>query len=302
LTHARWPNLFLVGAAKSGTTSLYGCLSQHPAIFMAPMKEPHYFSRIAPSPELAPFFPHVASRREYLRLFETSGQEPMCGEASTSYLWSSEAPHRIRQVAPDARAIAILRDPVQRAFSHFLNDVREGFETRSFEEAIDDELHRDGPSAWGVTSLYVQIGFYATQLQRFWEVLGRHRVCVLFFEDFVHDPVSSMRRVFQFLGLDPEMANRLSTKKSNPYRSARGPLSARIMGSGMARRSVRRVLPPPLRRLGRAALLKTATKPDLDTTLERRLRSVFDDELHTLEEMLGRRAPWPSSDETARQA
>ena len=63
---ARWPNLFLVGAAKAGTTSLYDALARHPAIYMSPMKEPHFFSQIEPAPERKAFFPHVSDEGEYL--------------------------------------------------------------------------------------------------------------------------------------------------------------------------------------------------------------------------------------------
>ena len=76
----RWPNLFLVGAAKAGTTSLYDSLARHPAIYMSPMKEPHFFSRIEPAPSWEGFFPHVSDEAEYLALFKGAGNEDLLGE------------------------------------------------------------------------------------------------------------------------------------------------------------------------------------------------------------------------------
>lgn len=288
----RWPNLFVIGAAKSGTTSLHYYLAQHPSVFMSVPKEPHFFSRIQPSPELSPFFPHVESEAEYLSLFESATHAPVRGDASTSYLWAPDVPARIRDATTDPRFIAILRDPVDRAFSHYLNNVREGTERRSFGEAIDEELRRTGPSGWGVNSLYVQLGYYARQLARYLEIFGKERVLVLVFEQFIKDTVGTMREVFEFLGVDAEIAQRLSTEKKNPYLRPRGRLASRIMGSGFARRSAHRLLPSRFRGVGRAILLKAAQKPQLEETLETRLRSHFAPEIVALGRVTDRTFPW----------
>ena len=182
----RWPNLFLVGAAKAGTTSLYAELARHPEIYMSPMKEPHFFSRIEPAAQLGGFFPHVSDEDEYLALFEGAGDEPVVGEASTSYLWDPpRPPSGSREAVPEAKILIVLRDPVERAYSHYRNDVREGMERRSFLEALAAE-QRDGPGGWGVSSLYMDCGRYAEQLTRYVDRFG-DRVKVLFFEDFVTD-------------------------------------------------------------------------------------------------------------------
>src|ERR671937_272269 len=81
-----WPNLFIVGAAKAGTTSLSRYLNEHPDVYMSAMKEPHFFSHIEPDPRLAAFFPHVEDATAYLALFSNAGRARVRGEASTSYL------------------------------------------------------------------------------------------------------------------------------------------------------------------------------------------------------------------------
>ena len=105
-----WPNLFVVGAAKAGTTSLWRYLDQHPAIYMSPVKEPHYFSSFTPG-----LFPAVKDEGEYLRLFRDAGDAPLRGEASASYLWDAETPRRHPSRSPDAKIVISLRDPVERA-------------------------------------------------------------------------------------------------------------------------------------------------------------------------------------------
>ncbi len=186
----RWPNLFLVGAAKAGTTSLYRELARHPAIYMSPMKEPHFFSQIEPAPERKAFFPHVTGEDEYLALFEGATTEELLGEASTSYLWDGQAAERIKRVVPEARILIMLRDPVDRAYSQYWNDVREGIERRSFLDALVEE-QRSGPGAWGVSSLHIDCGRYADQVERYLDRFGA-RVQVLFFEDFVGHEASTI--------------------------------------------------------------------------------------------------------------
>ena len=111
-------------------------------------KSPNHFSTVAPPPERRAFFPSIHDEREYLALFAAARADQVAGEASTSYLWDPESGGRIHSVAPGARIIAMLRDPVERAWSHYLNDVREGVETRSFDQAIsEDAANPDG--RWG---------------------------------------------------------------------------------------------------------------------------------------------------------
>src|SRR5215469_4673603 len=137
-----WPSFFIIGAANSGTTSLYGWLKQHPEIFMPALKEPHYFSQIRPSYEQRYLRTYVTDSRAYLKLFCRGACSRAIGEASPSYLFDREAPLRIRSVVPHAKIIVLLRDPLERAQSHYLMDVREGVQERTFDEAVKDDWNR----------------------------------------------------------------------------------------------------------------------------------------------------------------
>jgi Sulfotransferase family len=121
------PDFFVVGAAKSGTTSLYHYLDQHPDVYMPRNKEPHYFSRVPPFPGRGSH--PVTSEEEYLDLFKLWNKESVAGEASPSYLWDEKAPYRIKETVPQAKIIAILRHPVERAYSHYLMDVKAASKT-----------------------------------------------------------------------------------------------------------------------------------------------------------------------------
>lgn len=284
-----WPNLFLVGAAKAGTTSVYDELARHPAIYMSPIKEPHFFSRIQPSPERAAFFPHISDQGEYLALFDRATDEQLVGEASTSYLWDSDAAERIKQVAPEANILIMLRDPVERAYSQYWNDVREGFERRAFLEAVTEEQQR-GPGAWGVTSLYIDCGRYADQVQRYLDRFGA-RVLVSFFEDFVADQPAAVAVIQAFLGVAPA-DEAAGPRRMNPTSLPRNVLSGRILGSGRMRRLARATVPRPLRARLRGTLLKEVSPTPMDPDTRALLTELFRPEVERLAELLGRTPPW----------
>ncbi len=285
----RWPNLFLVGAAKAGTTSLYRELARHPAIYMSPMKEPHFFSQIEPAPERKAFFPHVTGEDEYLALFEGATTEELLGEASTSYLWDGQAAERIKRVVPEARILIMLRDPVDRAYSQYWNDVREGIERRSFLDALVEE-QRSGPGAWGVSSLHIDCGRYADQVERYLDRFGA-RVQVLFFEDFVGQEASTIADVHSFLGVGPPTAG-AAPRRMNPASLPRNRLSAALLASGKLRRVVRATVPRDLRSRLRAGLLKRATPPPMDPAARALLMEIYRPEVGRLAELLGRPVPW----------
>ncbi len=285
----RWPDLFLVGAAKAGTTSLYRELARHPAIYMSPMKEPHFFSRIEPSSSWEAFFPHVIDEDEYLALFKGATDEDLLGEGSTSYLWDSKAPDRIKHAVPEARILIMLRDPVDRAYSHYWNDVREGLEERSFLDALAEE-QRSGPGGWGASSLYIDCGLYADQVARYLERFGP-AVLVSFLEDFVTDRTSTMADIHSFLGVGPVPAG-APPGRMNSISLPRNRLGGSLLASGRMRRLARATVPRRLRIRLRGALLEEAAPPPMDPAAGTLLREIYRPEVARLAELLGRSPPW----------
>src|SRR4051812_26973714 len=111
-----WPNFFIVGAQKAGTTSLYFYLKKIPQVYMSPLKEPFYFASNAVQNNASDV---IRDKREYLRLFENARGYIAVGEATPIYLWDQDAPWLIHQTVPHARIIIILRDPIERAYSNY---------------------------------------------------------------------------------------------------------------------------------------------------------------------------------------
>jgi len=203
------PDFLIIGAEKCGTTSLYGALTAHPDVHKARRKEPHFFDYHYARGETwyRAWFPFVWVRALRRRRFVT-------GEACPDYIFHPHAARRARQMLPRAKLIAILRDPVERAFSHYQQQVRKGRDPLSFEEAIAREpervdvdlarMQRDETLAVeSVTRFsYLARGRYAEQLERWLAHYPRESLLVLRSEDLLAEPAATVKRALEFLGLD----------------------------------------------------------------------------------------------------
>jgi hypothetical protein len=285
---SRTPNFFLVGAAKSGTSSLYAALGRHPQVFLSPLKEPHFFSTFAVDRRTARLQGIVRDEQRYRRLFDGAADESIVGEGSTSYLWDPSAPPRIADVAPGARILAVLRDPVERAWSHYLNDVREGIESRRLVDAARQELESPDSARW--PSAYVGFGRYAEQLPRFLDRFGD--VLVLFFEELVADTEGQTRRVLEFLGVDPELPPGPSAP-ANAYARPRSEVVRRLLGNAPLRLAARAAVPRRLRPASKRLVWTRDERPEIDPEARALLEEAYGADLGALTRLLGTEPPWP---------
>ena len=279
------PDFFVVGAAKSGTSSLFNYLAQHPSIFAPEIKEPHFFynERCAGAPVLG-----EKDLGEYLRLYAGSPSGTRVGDASTSYLYAANAPREIRRLQDDARIIVILRDPTERAYSQYWNRVRDGNENLSFEEALRVEAERKRDNWWH-GFLYVETGHYTKQLSRYFDVFGRDNVQVHLFEDLHLNAGEVCRKVFSFLGVDPTHeieANRVYNR-SGPVRSR---LLVKLLNARSIKETAAKVLPVTWKRSVGEGLRNANRKPvpTMNSKTEKELRKVFEEDTLALERMIGR--------------
>jgi hypothetical protein len=281
----RWPNLFVVGAGKAGTTSLWRFLHAHPEIFMSPVKEPNFFSCHDPS--------HVQSVKEeraYLRLFAGASTEKLRGEASTSYLWDPESPAAIRRASPEAKIVVSIRDPVARTYSSYWNLVRFRLERRPFLEVVRAEL-AGPPWTWPDVTGCVARSFYAAGIERYLDVFGEN-VTVLVFEEIVSDPRLELARLYSRLGVDDGFAAGLEVRVHNPFSLPRNAVAAGLIASARTRRLARRIVPLALRAPLERRLLARRPKPPIDPEAKRLLEEAFAPEHERLRALLGRELPW----------
>ncbi len=202
------PNFLIIGAAKCGTSSLYHYLQQHPQIFMSPWKEPAFFAYEGKRPDFhGPADKWVSSYTvtdvdDYRALFAGVTDEIAVGEASPAYLHSPEAPQRIQHHIPGVKLIAILRNPVDRAYSMYRMFFRQGREPiQDFAEVIRVEGTRMRDN-WAPAWYYVHGGMYYAHLQRYYKHFSHQQIRVYLMEDYKTDPHGFLCDVFGFLGVD----------------------------------------------------------------------------------------------------
>ncbi|MDP9406095.1 MAG: sulfotransferase [Actinomycetota bacterium] len=203
------PNFLVVGAAKAGTTALYDYLRQHPDVYMSALKETNYLAlqgqRVAftgPGDDATINRLSVTTASGYAAQFAGVTTETAVGEASPLYLYDPAVPQRVATQLPDAKVLAVLRHPAERAYSAFLHATRDGREPLGdFAAALADEPARVR-AGWEHLWHYAGMGFYGAQLERWCAALGRNRVHAFLYDDLVADPAGALRSCFAFLGVD----------------------------------------------------------------------------------------------------
>ena len=280
----RWPNLFVVGAPRAGTTSLWHYLRGHPEIYMSPLKEPYYFSDRRP----LVYSPTVSTESDYLALFAGARAERFLGEATPVYLYGDGTAAAIRAASPDAYAVAVLREPVSRLYSAYWLSVRYGVERRSVEEALVEPVAR--PTALP-SALHFRYSFYARQVRTFKDVFGE-RLLVLWYDDLVRDVRGFVRQILGFLGVDPAYAASFDTTRRHETGLPRNRAIARLYAAPRVRRAGSKLIPNRLQARVESLLLARRSVPELDPAFRRILEPVFDDDRAQLELVLGRPAPW----------
>lgn len=285
-----WPNFFIVGAPKCGTTSLYEYLKQHPQVFFPKIKEQNFFS--TPPPPGSQLFDlrYCGSRQEYQRLYQGAEKFVAIGDASPSYLWDEDACRRIHKVCPQAKIIIILRDPVARAYSHFLFYRMNLVEPESsFRKALELEASLQKVT-WHERRAYASFGLYYEQVRRYLETFGREQVLVLLFDDLASKRKELLAQVARHIGVDPEWFERLDVSEvHNPYRMPRSRIAYRIAGRLGLRTTL---IPPAVRKwLGRNPLLFDRKKPQVDAKSRRVLEELYEPDITRLEDLLGRKLP-----------
>jgi hypothetical protein len=215
------PNFIVIGAAKCGTTSLHRYLNQHPQIFMSAYGEPSYFAH---QDEVLNFqgpgdaeWKFVTDLTAYEALFDGARGEKAIGEISPRYLYFEKSAERMRALIPKVRIIAILRNPVDRAYSHFLMNTQRHCEpAATLMEAVElerDRVHKN----WGWDWRYVSLGLYHQQLKRYYDLFPVDQIKVILYDDFRDNPVGMIQDLFHFLGVDESFVPDMSKRERPQY-------------------------------------------------------------------------------------
>jgi hypothetical protein len=230
-----YPDFLILGAQRSGTSSLYRYLGSHPDLLPSIRKETQYFSRRFHEGEhwYRAHFPLEWRVRIQSRL---RGSTPLAFEATPDYLFHPATPWRVqRSQASEALFIVILRDPVERAYSHYKHMLALGLESLQFGEALSREEERIGPALEAVEEnpyhdfsaalrfSYLKRGEYVEQLERWYALFPATQFLILDFSDLVADPTKPLEEIYRFLGVrswSPDNFPNYSIRRETPRRTA----------------------------------------------------------------------------------
>jgi len=204
------PDFFVLGTAKSGTTSLYHYLRQHPQVVKSTSKEPSFFAfqnsnlSLLKGPEVIPF---VTQLGDYEAIYSSTDPLMKKGGFSWRHLYYPQSCYKIKRYAPGAKLIAILRNPVERAYSHFKMLLYSGRETTlSFQKALELEKDRI-KHHWEADWHYLNVGLYFEQLKKYYALFDKNQIKVFLFEDLVKDPNELCQQIFNFIEVPPFSVN-----------------------------------------------------------------------------------------------
>jgi hypothetical protein len=293
-----FPNFFIVGAARSGTTSLDFYLSQHPEIYITPRKETHFFARdFLPPSYTGPGDERmnqllIRDEDQYMQLFADAAEAKAVGEASAFYLCYPGSAERIAQAIPRAKIIIILREPVDRIHSAYMFLVRDSRETLGFKEGLARETERKAkdfePMWW-----YRELSQYYSQVKHYLDVFGTQQVKVVLYEEFFAQPGKILPEIFAFLGVNENVTintsvryNVSGTPKSQILYNR---LDKFMFNPSPLEKRLKSLVPSNLRAAWASKLIGlTVERASIEPQMQARLRADFAEDVKKLEDLLGR--------------
>ena len=286
----RWPNLFIVGAPRAGTTSLHEYLNQIPDIYMSIKKEPSYFALDNCYTRYVHTIPKNDS--EYLKLFIPGKSKKYIGESSTIYLSNKHTPERIHSKSPNAKIIILLRDPIERAFSHYFHHFEMDFKSikPTFDEQVNLELTRG--TDLNEFDIRLEFGLYFNDVKRYITQFGEKNVKIIIFENFVKNVKETLFELCNFLDVIPK-ENLKIEKIYNPSLAPRGQFSRKILHSKTISIITKYLIPRSSKIFLRKKLIinnKQNQKMSIETRFV--LKKYYQEDVKQLEEFLNMKLPW----------
>jgi hypothetical protein len=291
------PNFLIIGAAKSGTSSVYSYLSQHPEVYTSPIKGPCFFAfeqgekvQVHGPGDQEVFDRHIVTDVDkYHNLFDGAKGEKALGEASVLYLYAPTAAQRIRKTIPEVKLIAILRNPIDRAFSSYSHLRRDGREKLAdFSEALRAEDSRVR-GKWQHLWHYKQLGFYYAQLTRYYDIFPADQITVFTYDEFRANSLRVMKEIFAFLGVDDRFVPDASIWHNVSGTPKVRPLHNFLYKPNSMKALIKPLFPPTVRKRLRARAIKwntTTAKAKLSDEVRAYLSDLYHEDIANLQRLL----------------
>ena len=287
-------DFFVIGVARGGTTSLYHYLQQHPGVFLPKVKECNFFADVEsldkevysrPKPGKEYHMKIIRSKQVYDALFAEAQPGQLKGEISPAYIWDTTSAKRIREHNRDAKIIVSLRNPIQRAYSHYLMHFQTGYDrSKTFEEAITAPKKE----IWGGGNQYLEMGLYHDQLKAYYDLFDPTNIKVIISEEWTKNNGEALNDIYDFLGLEPftnpdlEESHNVSVQLKN-----KGLLD--LLRTETIKKSIGKVLPERTKeKLKERVFYKESEKKPLDEATYDSLKGYFLEDIKKSEKLIGR--------------
>jgi len=278
-------DFFIVGAPKAGTTSLYHYLNEHPQVEMSSQKEPDYFSDEAIHQQGMYYGKNRVNTLDNYESLFVQKESVVYGDGSVSYLFYDNVAEDIKKYNPNAKIIIMLRNPIERAFSHYLMDYRLGLISDSFENILAKKSkHKNAHLFY---QQYIEVSKYAKQIQRYLDFFEKDNILVIDYEDFKKNVSKTVDQVYSFLNISAEFAADINTKH-NTFTMPKNKVIRFIYSFVFLRKILTFLFPIYLVKNIRVLLFKADKKPELLKETRSQLRIIFNDDIKKLEEVLGK--------------
>ena len=300
-----WPNFFIVGASRAGTTTLYEYLRRVPQVYLPSIKEPRYFLARSIYEDIYGRTA-VGNTKNYLDLFANS-DATLVGEATPEYLYHDSAAHKIREKVPHAKIIITLRNPISRAFSHYLLlksllNIEYSFDEMVKSEWANNKLDLGGSRSPGI----IECGFYSHGVSKYLELFGSDRIKIIIFDEWTKDAINTINAILEFLNVNYKFDDSVAVQKENAFRSYRRgndfinsvmrkyPLVRRIYVRlpAFAHDSLKNIHHRQLNMRSSSSSSSSPSNESMSDETRELIRDIYWKDVKELERILGRRLPW----------
>ncbi len=281
------PNLFIVGAPKAGTTSLYAYLEDHPDVYMSPIKETNYFTYQAIK-EQGLYYKeeHISTLAQYQNQFQEHTTEQVIGEASVSYLFYPGTAKKLHDFNPNAKIVMVLRQSIDRGFSHYLMDSRLGFVDRlSFEDIIFQKSNHPQQDLY--YQQFIELGLYYEQVKQYYDYFDPNQIKVFLFEDLKADVAAIMQELYDFLEIDASFQTALETTH-NPFLAPRNAVVGDLYKQKWIRNTVTTLLPAGVTTYVKSKFFDKSKKPILLPQSRSYLNQLYQEDWQRLAKLINR--------------
>jgi hypothetical protein len=279
------PDFFLVGTPKAGTTSIYRYLSQNKFVYVPKVKEPNYFCNVGPQKRNVII---INNSRDYFNLYKHAKENQLCGDFSVSYMHDPEAPLKIKKCRAKAKIIIIVRNPVRRAFSHWLMDQREGFNSKDFRTAFIEDFNCKGKRGFCYNSMYYDCSLYADAITRYQNEF--ENVLVLIYEELFDDFEQGINSIYAFLGI-PNTST-FSAFKVNESGVVSNKIIRTIYQNTVIRGIVKKIVSNSLKEKIRGSIITKASEQITESDFNF-IKKYFIDDVNRLRVLINNCNLWP---------